>query len=570
MSFDVSMVWWGLLGFVIVGGLPLLVLAVWSWAGSSRQRNKWQPPAYGFETFEGKPGSGKSFICTMKLIESMLRDKRPVYTNLPLKFRVVRQYLRVKGREQFAAEHIGVDGEAGRVMAGAREYGDLLAGLLHELQEQHFRNFMERQHELMQFRNRLKAKARASGTHVNEAAIREAFAVEHGPFVCDSTIDTETGDMVYGNWVPTNSIICIDEVHHWFPMSEQASEKRYLLDYASMVRHHLHWVWLATQDRMQMNKRLRDMTQWFWHVRNRGDDRLVAGLKFSSLGIKAFGYARMSVEAEAARASADRQPSEQFNVFYWMPKYSWVFRCYDSFTHQGGSRRMRSELRESREAVGLDEEGRPRSVESAADRVARSASRKEQEVIRMRGFIGVMVRSILIAACGWFAGILSAPAVAAYLAAAVGSPAPPVASAGTGAAAVVAESPGAGGAAGAAGDVASSPVREAPVFPFRKLEAVVADGAVADGRSFKVGRQSGETLLLRCEPESGASMWGHGDGVWMWRAGERPEYLGSARDVFFRLRALAVVAERAGRGESAVVGGSEPDFVAGSESQPPG
>ena len=71
----------------------------------------------GIELVTGIPGSGKSFHMVERLVDWVLKEQRPVYTNLPLCWRVLRKYLKIKG-------------------------GEHCAGLIHELTEERFNTFI--------------------------------------------------------------------------------------------------------------------------------------------------------------------------------------------------------------------------------------------------------------------------------------------------------------------------------------------------------------------------------------------------------------------------------------------
>lgn len=279
------------------------------------------------EIAEGIPGSGKSLFGVERTLHAIIQQRRPVFTSLPIRWPVMREYLRLKG-------------------------GCELAGLLFEVDEAHFRAFLERAACWQRFRQKF---MRRREHRKPESVLRRMFDEEHGPPIIAP--DPKDAD-VQPNWIPPFSQIILDEVHHWFHQRDQARETPDLGTYLTMHRHFMHSILAMSQDRMQISISFRRLAAAYWTVRDRGKDKLVWGVRFKHLGVNATGYAKFTPDQEkAATKLQDVEPIEQFTRFRNMPNVRWMFRLYDSYTHAGSAEAMRQEMRAVRRAAGLSDEG---------------------------------------------------------------------------------------------------------------------------------------------------------------------------------------------------------------------
>lgn len=325
-------------------------------------------PDFGVEVTEGLPGSGKSFFEVSRTLEWILQYQRPVFTNLPIRFRVLRWYLR--GR-----------------------YGEAYAKLIFPLTEEHFRRFLKRSKLRAKERDAARLEATKLGRALSNEHFDKQFAAAHGPDVYEGPD---------ANWIYPTACIVIDEGHHWFPMADQKSETPDLLAYLTMLRHHLHKLVIVTQDRMQVSITFRRLCQSFWAVRNRGEDKVAWGIKCRHLGITGFAYVRRTPDQEAGFKGDDVMAAyaEQRIVWPWLPSERWKFRLYDSFTHIGSRRRMEAVTRRLRESLQLP------PIQSSAQRAARSAP----EMIRVFSMLAILVvLTIFSAGVGGWVGYKARP-----------------------------------------------------------------------------------------------------------------------------------------------------------------
>jgi len=306
---------------------------------------------YGVELIHGIMGSGKSFFCVRRALHTVEEQRRPLYTNLPMKWPLVRAYLRNRGGEQ-------------------------LANLFRRLDETHWRAFLKRQHEWATFRERLSKKtpanldpqqldqlAQACGDSPERLVKQHKFFPRqltcwflklHGEHVTDGPD---------ANWIPPGAIICIDECQHWHPMTKQANDPNRpdLLAYITMCRHHVHWLWIITQDPANIAIEFRRHRHYEWRVWNRAEDRLAWGIRWKHLGLRAMGYERATpdqLDAMQSRPGSDNaRPTETFTILPWLKRNGVFFRLYSSHTHIGSKRQLAREMRQFRRAAGLTEQG---------------------------------------------------------------------------------------------------------------------------------------------------------------------------------------------------------------------
>lgn len=306
---------------------------------------------YGVEVIHGLMGAGKSYFAVRRCVRVILETRRPLYTNLPLRFPVVRQYLRTKG-------------------------GQECANLIRRLDERHWRAFLARQHEYAKFREALKKKtpgdleperlaryAAAIGRAPEQAARAHAFTErnlsawyqsENGPHVIDGPD---------ANWIPPTAVVVIDEVQHWHPMIRQSNDKdrEHLQAYLTMIRHHLQWIWVITQDASRIAIEFRLLARYFWRVWDRGEDRLAWGVRFKHFGVHAMGYECATKDQLENKDPENARPIARFTI---IPSFPWnrtIFRLYSSHTNIGSARAMLRELARARHMAGLDDDGRTES-----------------------------------------------------------------------------------------------------------------------------------------------------------------------------------------------------------------
>jgi hypothetical protein len=330
---------------------------------------KHAPLQTGVEMIYGIPGSGKSLMALRRLLDVMRVLRRPVYTNLPLQFPVVRAWLRKQGGEQ-------------------------LAKLIVPLDRAHFAAFIARFARRRAFID----AARLQGIRGTQAETH--FLQENGP------------DVLRGpgaNWIPAGACIIIDEVHHWFPNpainKATAPEPPELLAYLTMHRHVQHWVWCITQDARQVSTTFKSLASLCWKVWAKDSEPLAFGLTFRTFGLRVLAYAAYPPEAWRD-GEPDGTPGDQFLLFPQLPNTRWLFRLYRSFTHVGSASALRRQLERARIESGLLSDG------SIAEPTAQQqpATRNPMNIIRRTAkLVALLMCGVIVLALGVAIGNGSAP-----------------------------------------------------------------------------------------------------------------------------------------------------------------
>ncbi len=312
------------------------------------------------EIMEGLMGAGKSYFAVRRLISTLQEQSRPVYTNLPLKLQVLRKYLRDR-------------------------HGEEVANLVHNLTERHWRAFIRRQHKFSEFKTECEESKPCELTDQEQREIFQACQdtyPEHPP----TLQQIQRSERFYINWIialfdkrhgapidsgpnanhiPPASIIIIDELQRWHPMMNQSNDpdRQNLLSYVTMSRHHAHWIWVLTQDAMNICIDFRRLAHQYWVIWNRTEDEIAGPLRFKHLGfgrfkIRAMGYARFTHEGYAKLKSsvvADKRTLavEAFSIITNLPGSKLFYRFYSSETHLGSRRQLQKKLREGQRRAGI-------------------------------------------------------------------------------------------------------------------------------------------------------------------------------------------------------------------------
>ncbi|MEM1011470.1 MAG: zonular occludens toxin domain-containing protein [Planctomycetota bacterium] len=339
------------LGVVLALILGVAAFAKW-WSLTNGAAS---PPATGVRIWEGKPGSGKSYGVVGRILEYLRHDRRPVYTNLPLRFPVVRQYLRNRRQPE-------------------------LAGFIVPLSEPHMRLWLQRFAGLAKHceeREKLGVSRSAAeaewfednGRHIPRWYTRDDFAAS----VARDGLDRSAADSLFDalheqqgyeaaevnrmagreivksvegrlrpNWIPYGAVIIVDELHKWFDQRDQREEVRELLDTLSMHRHGLYRIEVLSQTIMQMNKVFRDMADEVIICQDLRKVRLIFGLRWP---LPTFRYSLVSaVElGPELRQRHDVKPEKTWVLAPWLDGGR-LWRFYDSFTHAGSKRALDKRL----------------------------------------------------------------------------------------------------------------------------------------------------------------------------------------------------------------------------------
>lgn len=294
------------------------------------------PLQTGIEFVKGLPGGGKSYYAVSRLLRVILWQRRPIYTNLPIKYRVLRRYLIRKG-------------------------GRKLARYINPVTKEHLDAFFHR--------------AALLGKWRDEGGTEADFIAQHGPHVISGKS---------ANWIPYGAVIIIDEAHRWYPQRDQKTESKAIMDYLTMHRHFLHWWWFLTQHPMNVSLTFRRLADTYIECTDKSRLPFLFGLK---LPIKAFCY-----EEYPGCLVDDGRPQgvvKPIRVWTEIPALSrgLVWRLYSSHVHAGSYRRLANALEESRRAVE-GEEYEPPKAEKQRDGIIKRIKSKLARFARWAVILG--------------------------------------------------------------------------------------------------------------------------------------------------------------------------------------
>ncbi|MAX23861.1 MAG: hypothetical protein CMJ19_05085, partial [Phycisphaeraceae bacterium] len=265
----------------------------------------------GIEIWDGLPGSGKSYSCVEELIKIIIQQRRPVYTNLPLKMKVLRKLLVIRSLNQATANYI------------------------QPLDLAHFTRFIKRNEIWSKFSEPLRAEGYGYGF-----IDRKFNEMEGQPTITGPDAD----------WIPAGSVLILDEFHRWADQRTQRTEDPAFMLYATMHRHHMHRVIIATQDKMQVSITWRRNSDELVHHTDKRKLPFIFGIP---LPIPAF--AREYWPKEYMEESTIGKKPTRVEVFVPWFSGGLIWRLYDSFTHMGGARRLQRALAKTREMVEGDQ-----------------------------------------------------------------------------------------------------------------------------------------------------------------------------------------------------------------------
>ena len=342
--------------------------------------------AHGIEIIEGLPGSGKTFFAVKRVLRVIREQKRPVYTNLPLRMKVVKARLRNIGGEE-------------------------LASLIRPLNEHHWRSYLRRHQEYTEL---LERHAKISPADEDEKFIQdlaevtgrtpEAIRAQHSihPNQMRAYFISKHGDDVYegpeANEIPAFAVIVIDEVQNWHSMIDQSRDpdRQKLLQYISKHRHSLHWLWVITQDCRNISIEFRRQAHSIWKVMSLGDQQLAWGLKFKHLRINATLYKRYTHEQWEMKDRNGDTNAETFILYTKLPWLRKIYRYYEPFTNSGSKKQLEKQLQKARRKAGLSETGLTREEEMKLRKQATFISRLGRKVMKRAIQLGLILLAFIV------------------------------------------------------------------------------------------------------------------------------------------------------------------------------
>ncbi|MFG0250263.1 MAG: zonular occludens toxin domain-containing protein [Phycisphaeraceae bacterium JB051] len=288
----------------------------------------------------GKPGSGKSYHCAKEILFHAMYDRRPVYTNIPIRLKKMRAYIVLKTH-------------------GPKKVRRALSKLIRPtLTKQHFGRFCERLSWISDRIEELKDEFEGYGDLEEdvEEELEEAFWKQA---LIES--DDVFGEPEYAgykaNWFPPGSVLFLDEVHKWFPAKNYRDEPKYVLDMTSMHRHLQLKIFVVTQRWMNASLSFRSMATELIRCMNFARVPLLGPLRLHMFGLNLFRVGKCLPEDYDERNDELKIGKRDITYDYELPGFNGgiYFKLYKSHVHGGSLADQAKELREIRaRLVGSD------------------------------------------------------------------------------------------------------------------------------------------------------------------------------------------------------------------------
>ena len=290
------------------------------------------PLATGIHIIHGLPRGGKTYYSVGRALDLILDERRPVYTNLPIRWRVMRRFLQVRG------------------------LSPALGNYIIPLTAEHFQTFVDRWavwHAWQQDR-----KLQGHRAHI------EDFEREHGPNIWRGE---------GANWIAFGAAIIIDEAHEqaWMPGKNIAekTERAALHDYAAMHGHSFHHVMLVSQYAMDISHSWRARASRYIVCIDKSELPLFAGIR---LPLKVLGVGEYPGVVARGNKPPDLESMEPLKQYTVTPAMNGFlrFRLYNSHTHAGSPRRAMRQLADVRAQLDgeIDQEEKDQDMSKDQDK----------------------------------------------------------------------------------------------------------------------------------------------------------------------------------------------------------
>lgn len=339
----------------------------------------------------GLTGSGKSYHCVKWMIEFVVRERRPVYTNQPMRWKELRAYL-------------------------AKKHGPEISNLIRPLTHELFEAFMQRVTEQATFIRKFREKLASEGSPLldDEEALIEAEQNAWAQHAGEEVWSNRYGENFQrANSIPPTACILIDELHEWYPSKTyqgKDGENKWVLDFMTMHRHTMHKLIFATQRSMQISHTIRNLAHTWYFVLNKRDQRLLWGIRFEHIGNRfpawktVIGIRRYTAHdiGPDGQPKPGAKPVSDSAIFASMPHNLYIFGLYNSVSRLGSEAVIKKALAKVRAEAGLDPQGRTPDENKAAQKRARQEKSLMVRTIRL--FLGMfksMAKATLFIAIGF-------------------------------------------------------------------------------------------------------------------------------------------------------------------------
>jgi hypothetical protein len=306
------------------------------------------------------------------MIDFVVNERRPVYTNQPMRWKELRAWLEKK-------------------------HGPEVANLIRPLTHRLFETFMERVTKQAAFLREWREDLASTGSPLleDDEARFEAEQAAWREHAGEDVYSNRYGEnFQQANSIPPTACILIDELHEWYPSKTyqgKDGESKWVLDFMTMHRHTMHKLIFATQRSMQVSHTIRNLAHTWYFVTNKRDQRLLWNIRFEHvakwfpswktiIGIRR--YTAMDIDPSGA-PKIGAKPVSDDAIFASFPHNLWVFGLYDSHSRLGSEAIIMKALAQVRAEAGLDPEGRTPSEVAEAEARAKKESTLMHKTVQL-------------------------------------------------------------------------------------------------------------------------------------------------------------------------------------------
>ena len=475
---------------------------------AKRYGRKLKPLEHGLVPVIGIMGAGKSYWSVLEAVDIVTLHQRPVFTNVPFKFKPLRAYIYMQ------AKNI-------RDKALRRE----VSNLIRPMTKEHFLAFADRLEKLSDITERLKGKVQARGDLKAKPEFIENICVERAKRILHR-VEPEVYAGRGANAVPPGSVFILDEIHKWLGSRDYRKEPPAMLTLMTMHRHYMLRIYMMTQRGMNVSTTARTIADSWVIVMNLARLPILGPFtlhRFLNFFIYRY-VAHDGVDAEKAKI---KPGVKAYKVRWEVPELrnKLIYRLYHSHTHGGSLGHLFAEMDDAiEEMTGTSKIKEKRMLGTKFNPRGPWHATKRLIHITCLLIVGFTVgrcagdasnQERLAEQHEYLEGIREASAEAAAIQ--IGDDLAP------------------------AQDPERDQLSNFPSQTNARLTGITAEFAMIDGRRIDLGGQHHGLLLLGVDPGEGVSYWIDYEGVgYHWPIG-RDAYPGRLPDALRILVARAVI-----------------------------
>ena len=291
-----------------------------------------KPLKHGIVPVIGPPGMGKSYLSIYLIADHVLREQRPVFTNVPVVLKSLRAWLYMNAK-------------------GTKQYRRAVARLVRPMTQQHFTRFAERMEWVNTRAGEIMDGLKTGGTLQADAEFSEHEARTQANAEAEAK-DPAKYSGAGANMVPPGSVLILDELHHWYPSRDYRNEPSSIMHLTSMHRHYMLRMYVMSQRLMNISLTFRAMASDYVFCLNLSKLPILGALRLERW-ISWFLYSwydGTSVSVDKGQVEPGAKP---YRRDYKLPELNnrQVFRVYRSYSHAGSIEELHEQLHQARVAM---------------------------------------------------------------------------------------------------------------------------------------------------------------------------------------------------------------------------